>query len=271
MTDASPARQFLLEPGSLGSLKALREADSGLMLSSCLDAFRGLVSSYDKGGDSVKWAAKRMRDWFAERAGDVVFAGEGTARMAFVTRDGRCLKLAKSWNGVDQNREEISVLSGKPGFAVRMLGFDRARSPLALETEACEKATIHEAKRVLAGLGCEAPKAFKFRSLTDALCELGRAGMDVEKAVDIVMGLTAKKITLWDSREEVEAVLASVLRGKTAQARVFRELAEFYAEDWKKRLARKKDFISLADVGLDNFGVVVRDGERLMVVLDAGM
>lgn len=90
---------------------------------------------------------KPMRDYCKEHADQFAFAGEGSSRIAYVLKDGRCLKIAKNERGIYQNRAEARNLLSNRSFFPRAYLTDPRGA--ALVCECCRQANSRDEKRLL--------------------------------------------------------------------------------------------------------------------------
>lgn len=193
------------------------------------------------------------------------YVAKGSSRAAYALTGGKCLKIATSSVGIDQNRQELAnVPVGQQKYSCFTRNFEcDAETYGSLVTECCSEAEHDDVYDL-----------YKLNSLDDVVDMLRdaitKANCSPQTLLDMYLDDIANER---GSRYYISLLqsYAEILRGMSKpnpdpQYRVLADLVQFYADHGGKDNDLLVDDLSV----IENWGIANRDGMLCMVILDAG-
>lgn len=192
-----------------------------------------------------------MLAYMKDNVDAIKFVGQGSSRLVYALADGTALKLAKNKAGIAQNHQEAKVcMDPEHKYAIfpDFYGADKKRW-LSLNCECCAPATTGDFKRLI---GVQ-PKVIS--SVIEFILYTKLDDWEWKKLVDHYMSID----------NPIYATFAKwLLTDESEQFQALRSLLDFYRQNGTKELM-------LGDVEqLENWGITVRDGKEILVIIDAG-
>lgn len=206
--------------------------------------FRGEL---DDGEDKYAFAYEKVKEtWLESKCPPIKFAGRGSSRAAFALAGGKCLKIATSFKGVAQNKQELKNSADKT-LRCFTQNYAQAADCESLLTECCAKARKEDFQKLL-----------------------GVQPFDVEYAVWLVAKCqsvsNAVKYCEHCDKPNVVEFLLNAERRKNIQFSTIADLFEFYKQrDWQTDELLPGDLVNT-----ENWGLAARDNQLCLVILDAG-
>lgn len=198
-----------------------------------------------------------MLQYMKSNVAQIRFVGQGSSRIVFAMADGTALKLAKTEAGIAQNKQEAKVcMDPKMKYQIfpDFYGADK-KNWLALNCELCAPAERQDFFDV-------------FRAQPRVISELiefvFKAAWKGKWALDEMLQKTKQFFTTDQPSDVKRLLLGRVVDAKTPAFAALHTLFEFY---YKNGL----DELLVGDLEyLENWGITIRDNQKVLVVIDAG-
>lgn len=199
-----------------------------------------------------------LNNWLKK---NTVFVGKGSSRSSYILVDQTVLKIGFNPQGILQNKQEFQNSSGN--YSCFPMIYEKDPSFKFLRVELCREATESDFKNLFKSI--KNPLEFTVVVLLGVFSDL-----DFDQAISEisrVLGIKEQKIESIAYSEEISGVYYRLITNnlKTGSEKNLRSLVDFY---------RKNGIKSLVPTELletENFGVVYRDKEPQIVVLDCGL
>lgn len=210
--------------------------------------FRG---DLDDGEDKYSFAYDKVKETYLEsKCPPIKFAGRGSSRAAFALAGGKCLKIAINAKGVGQNKQELKNGADET-LKCFTQNYAQAADCTSLLTECCAKATGDDFKKML---GISQSEIEHFLHLVAD-----------NKGID---GALSHLNHYYDETlKDMIRLLKSVKQQKSRpQMAIVSDLLHFYEKNsWNTDVLLPGDLTNV-----DNWGLVARDGQLCLVILDSG-
>ena len=192
-----------------------------------------------------------MLDFFNKNTTSIKYVDQGSSRIVFDLCDGTALKMAKTLAGIAQNKQEARVCMN-PVYKYEIFPdfYDVDKDHwLVLNCELCAKAEVEDFKRLL-----HMPQTV-LMYLIEFIIE-----NDVEN------GQYPELLNMYENAGQHGAAhfIDNLMNNGSRAFDAIRSLIEFYREFGGKELL----YQDLQTV--KNWGLAIRDGEQVLVVIDAG-
>lgn len=218
--------------------------------------------------DAVEWTYKDLKKgWLKAHKNLFKFAGEGSSRAAFAFPGGKCLKIAINKAGLGQNEQEVrnagyNEKTAKYSCFAMNYAYDK-KTRCALITECCSKIT-HRDFQQLFGMS-----SLSFTTTLQTMFNKKNKSKDMEGTLKFCQNACQKANDegvefLASSYERAIAMAEEIIKNKAPQWQFARELAQFYFDNGINAL------IASDLIDLDNWGLAVRKGKVVPVIIDAG-
>lgn len=225
------------------------------------------MKRHSKDRDEIlEWTYKELKNgWLKQHKAAFAYIGEGSSRAAFAFPGGKCLKIAMNRAGIAQNKQEFKNI-GKSKYScfVQAYEFDKTTG-CAMVTECCSKM-----------VGRDFTKAFRMTPTALSECietmfkDKGRGAFkNVQQLLTHYQAAyeraRASKNSYWTSvYADVVKLAANAAESNAPQWNVIGDLISFYIKNGA-------DALLAGDLEvLENWGLAVRQGAVVPVIIDAG-
>ena len=228
--------------------------------------FRGQL---DDGEDKYLFAYDKVKDTYLEsKCPPIKFAGQGSSRAAFALAGGKCLKIATNAKGVAQNKQELKNAEDDT-LVCFTKNYAQADDCSSLLTECCSKANDNDFKKTLGIWPFQIEQVLHLvadnKGIDAALQQLNDDYDEMHSAGDEFIDVDLMREI--ERTQDMIKLLKSVKQQKRRpQMAVISDLLHFYEKnDWNTDVLLPGDLTNVC-----NWGLVARDGQLCLVVLDAG-
>lgn len=218
--------------------------------------------------DAVEWTYKDLKKgWLREHKDLFKLVGEGSSRAAFAFPGGKCLKIATNKAGLAQNAQEAknvgySEETAKYSCFAMNYAYDK-KTRCALVTECCSKIG-HRDFQQLFGM-----TSLSFTQTLQTMFSKKNKSKDMKGTLKFCQNACQKAKDediefLASSYERAIAMAEEIIKNKAPQWQIARDLARFYFDNGIDAL------IASDLIDLDNWGLAVRNGKVVPVIVDSG-
>ena len=247
-------REVLFDVASKKQQISLSESDSSAFESFCHEAntqFYNAISKSNNDSKAMALFSDAMLDFLKSHVDSIRYINQGSSRIVFAMSDNTALKLAKSYAGIAQNKQEAKICMDpdlKYAIFPDFYGADK-KNYLALNCELCSHAKQEDFKELF---GCQ----------TNVI-------------VNVIQLIIQMKLEDWEFPKlkmqylnmDVPTYAAFVQRlmdDNSLAVQAIKSLIEFYRKNGL-------DELLLGDIEvIDNWGITFRDDQKVAVIIDAG-
>lgn len=211
-----------------------------------------------------------MRDtWLKEHVPPIKYVGEGSSRAAYACSGGKCLKVAMTDAGIDQNKQEIrNVPVGQAEYSCfpQNYAYDEKYYGSIL-TECCSKIEWEDFNDLYSVENGPISVTHALRDLLDAKGDFRRAADELAKWIESQVKKFPHVKYSMDSYYATLRIMEELAKPDPApQYKSLADLVRFYADH-----GGSDSQLRLSDLETEaNWGLALRDGKYAPVVIDAG-
>ena len=226
-------------------------------------------SKLNDGEDKFSFAYEKVKETYLQsKCPPIKYAGCGSSRAAFALAGGKCLKIAINAKGVGQNKQELKNGADET-LKCFTQNYAQAADYTSLLTECCAKASVNDFKKMLGIQPFQIEDVLQLvadkNGIDGALQSLKYDYDEMHSAGDeFIDDYLMREIEL---TQDMIKLLKSVKQQKSKpQMAVISDLLHFYEKnDWNTDVLLPGDLTNV-----DNWGLVARDGQVCLVILDSG-
>lgn len=231
------------------------------------DALQQFYLELNRCKGNIQCAALTMKkQYFAKHSPPIKFVGQGVGRTVFACNGGKCLKVARDDDGTDQNKADMKHFAMKNVNCFTKLFNADKKYGLMIEVEACAKLTAAVAKNIF-------NKDFGISSSNNCQAVLDMI-VQVLWFIAIDRQIDTKHLDYYFHLKSgtTSKFYEALLKDDTVQKHIFYDIAKVLAKKYKTDSQYyRDDDMPILDLHIGNFGLVVRDKQLCIVILDAGL